>query len=359
MKVGIVGMPNAGKSSLFNALTQAGVDAANYPFTTIEPNVAVVAVEDERLDAVAETVGASNIVWDTIDFHDIAGLVAGAHSGEGLGNRFLANIRETDAIVHVVRAHHDDSIIHPEGRVDPMADIETIETELIFADLEQAERRHARVVREARGGERAAVAEETWLRELVDALHAGQPARTVPPPADAPHALRDLGPLTAKPVLFVANVDEGDDDVPPEIAAHAAAQGAVAVAVSSRIESELRELDDEDAAAMRADLGIAESSLQRVVGGAFSLLDLIAFFTAGEDKPAQSWHLKRGLTAWHAAGQIHSDIQRGFVRAEVVGWDALTDAGGYAGARDRGTLRLEGRDYAMRDGDVLTVKFTP
>ncbi len=359
MKVGIVGMPNAGKSSLFNALTQAGVDAANYPFTTIEPNVAVVAVEDERLDAVAKTVGASNIVWDTIDFHDIAGLVAGAHSGEGLGNRFLANIRETDAILHVVRAHHDDSIIHPEGRVDPMADIETIETELIFADLEQAERRHARVVREARGGERAAVAEEAWLRALIEALHAGRPARTVPPPADAPHALRDLGPLTAKPVLFVANVDEGDDEVPPAIAAHAAAQGAGAVAVSSRIESELRELDDEDAAAMRADLGIAESSLQRVVGGAFSLLDLIAFFTAGEDKPAQCWHLKRGLTAWHAAGQIHSDIQRGFVRAEVVGWDALTEAGGYSGARDRGTLRLEGRDYAMRDGDVLTVKFTP
>ncbi|HEV2777579.1 MAG TPA: redox-regulated ATPase YchF [Solirubrobacteraceae bacterium] len=359
MKVGIVGMPNAGKSSLFNALTRAGADAANYPFTTIEPNVAVVAVEDERLAAVAKTVGASNIVWDTIDFHDIAGLVAGAHSGEGLGNRFLANIRETDAIVHVVRAHHDESIIHPEGRVDPMADIETIETELIFADLEQAERRHARVVRDARGGERAAVAEEAWLRELIDALHAGRPARTVPPPADAPYALRDLGPLTAKPVLFVANVDEGDDELPPAIADHAAAQGAVAVAVSSRIESELRELDDEDAAAMRADLGIAESSLQRVVGGAFSLLDLIAFFTAGEDKPAQSWHLKRGLTAWHAAGQIHSDIQKGFVRAEVVGWDALTQAGGYAGARDRGTLRLEGRDYAMRDGDVLTVKFTP
>ena len=359
MKVGIVGMPNAGKSSLFNALTQAGVDAANYPFTTIEPNVAVVAVEDERLDAVATTVRASNIVWDTIDFHDIAGLVAGAHSGEGLGNRFLANIRETDAILHVVRAHHDDSIIHPEGRVDPMADIETIETELIFADLEQAERRHARVVRDARGGERAAVAEEAWLRELIDALHAGRPARTVPPPADAPHALRDLGPITAKPVLFVANVDEGDDELPPAIAEHAAAQGAGAVAVSSRIEAELRELEDEDAAAMRADLGIAESTLQRVVVGAFSLLDLIAFFTAGEDKPAQCWHLRRGLTAWHAAGQIHSDIQKGFVRAEVVGWDALTEAGGYAGARDRGTLRLEGRDYAMRDGDVLTVKFTP
>jgi GTP-binding protein YchF len=359
MKVGIVGMPNAGKSSLFNALTRAGAEAANYPFTTIEPNVAVVPVRDERLDRVAATIGASNIVWDTIYFHDIAGLVAGAHSGEGLGNRFLANIRETDAILHVVRAHNDPNVIHPEGRVDPLADIETIETELIFADLEGAERRLERVVRIARSGDRAAVAEEAWLRELIEALHAGRPARTVSPPADAPNAVRDLGPLTAKPVLFVANVDEGQDEVPPAIAEHAAAQGAGAVAVSSRIEAELSELDDEDAAAMREDLGIAESSLQRVVGGAFSLLELIAFFTAGEDKPAQSWHLRRGLTAWHAAGEIHSDIQRGFVRAEVVGWDELVDAGGYAGARDRGTLRLEGRDYAMADGDVITVKFTP
>ncbi|MGH2943768.1 MAG: redox-regulated ATPase YchF [Solirubrobacteraceae bacterium] len=359
MKIGIVGMPNAGKSSLFNALTRAGADAANYPFTTIEPNVAVVPVADERLDAVARIVRASEIVPDTIDFHDIAGLVAGAHGGEGLGNRFLANIRETDAIVHVVRAHHDDSIIHPEGRVDPLADIDTIETELVYADLEQAERRHERVVRTARSGERAAVAEEAWLRELVDALRSGRPARTVVPPADAPHALRDLGPLTAKPVLFVANVDEGSDEVPAAVAEHAAAQDAVAVAVSSRIEAELSELEDEDAAAMRADLGLAESGLQRVVGGAFSLLSLIAFFTAGEDKPAQSWHLPRGRTAWHAAGEIHSDIQRGFVRAEVIGWRELVDAGGYAGARDRGTLRLEGRDYAMRDGDVMTVKFTP
>jgi len=359
VKVGIVGMPNAGKSSLFNALTQAGAEAANYPFTTIEPNVAVVPVADERLDAVAGIVRASAIVPDTIDFHDIAGLVAGAHSGEGLGNRFLANIRETDAIVHVVRAHHDDSIIHPEGRVDPLADIDTIETELVYADLEQAERRHDRVVRTARSGDRVAIAEEAWLRELIDALQSGRPARSVPPPADASHALRDLGPLTAKPVLFVANVDEGSDEVPPEVAAHAAAQGALAVAISSRIEAELSELEDEDAAAMRADLGLSETGLQRVVGGAFSLLDLIAFFTAGEDKPAQSWHLKRGATAWHAAGEIHSDIQRGFVRAEVIGWQELVDAAGYAGARDRGTLRLEGRDYPMRDGDVLTVKFIP
>jgi GTP-binding protein YchF len=359
MKVGIVGMPNAGKSSLFNALTRAGAEAANYPFTTIEPNVAVVPVVDERLDRVAETVGSSSVVHDTIDFHDIAGLVRGAHEGEGLGNRFLANIREVDAIVHVVRAHHDPNVVHPEGEVDPARDIETIETELVYADLEQAERRIERVTKQARGGDKQAQAEERWLSELIAALQAGRPARTVPVPDDAPGALRNLQPLTAKPVLLVANVDEGDDAVPPEIAAHAAAIGAVAVAISSRLEAELAELDDADAAAMREDLGIAESGLRRVVDGAFSLLHLIAFFTAGEDKPAQSWHLRDGLTAWHAAGEVHSDIQRGFVRAEVVGWQALVDAGGYAGARDRGVLRIEGRDYVMRDGDVITVRFTP
>jgi ribosome-binding ATPase YchF (GTP1/OBG family) len=234
-----------------------------------------------------------------------------------------------------------------------------IETELIYADLEQAERRHDRVVRAARGGDKAAVAEEAWLRELIAALQAGRPARTVPPPAEAPNALRDLGPLTAKPVLFVANVDEGDDDVPEAIAAHAAAQGAAAVAVSSRLEAELAELDGEDAATMRGELGLSEPGLDRVVRGAFSLLHLNAFFTAGEAKPAQSWHLRAGLTAWHAAGEIHSDIQRGFVRAEVIGHEALVEAGGYAKARDKGVLRLEGRDYVMADGDVITVKFTP
>ncbi|MDX6641808.1 MAG: ribosome-binding ATPase [Solirubrobacteraceae bacterium] len=359
MKVGIVGLPNAGKSSLFNALTKAGAEAANYPFTTIEPNIAVVPVVDERMEQVAATVGASELVWDTIDFHDIAGLVRGASEGEGLGNKFLANIRETDALVHVVRAHTDAGVIHPEGEVDPLRDIDIIETELIYADLEQAERRHARVVREARGGDRAAVAEEAWLRAAIEALQAGRAVRTVPVPEAAPNAARDLGSLTAKPVLFVANVDEGEEEVPAAIAAHAAAHGAVAVAVSSRLEAELSELDDEDATAMRADLGGSESGLRRVVRGAFELLELNAFFTAGEEKPAQSWHLRRGLTAWHAAGQIHSDIQKGFVRAEVIGWDALVAAGGYAGARDRGTLRLEGRDYKMADGDVITVKFTP
>ena len=335
MKVGIVGLPNAGKSSLFNALSRAGAEAANYPFTTIEPNVAVVPVADERLDAVAKTVGASNVVPDTIEFHDIAGLVKGAHEGEGLGNKFLANIRETDALLHVVRCHNDENVIHPDGRVSPSADIETIETELIFADLEQAERRHARVVREARGGDKAAKAEEAWLTQVIEALQSGQPARAVPVPSDAPNAMRNLTPLTGKPVLFVANVDEGDEAVPSEVADHAAAAGAGAVAISSRIEAELSELEDDEADAMREEMGVGASGLQRVVAGAFGLLDLIAFFTAGEDKPAQSWHLRRGLSAWHAAGEIHSDIQRGFVRAEVIGWEALVEAGGYARARER------------------------
>jgi GTP-binding protein YchF len=352
-------MPNAGKSSLFNALTKAGAEAANYPFTTIEPNVAVVPVTDERLTAVSETVGSSEIVWDTISFHDIAGLVAGAHQGEGLGNRFLANIRETDAIVHVVRAHGDENVIHPEGRIDPRGDIDTIETELALADLEQAERRLERVARQARSGERPLVAEEAWLREVIAALQAGRPVRSVAAPEDAPNAPRELGALTAKPVLFVANVDEGSDEVPGVVAEHAAAQGARAVAVSSRIEAELAELDDEDASAMRGELGVSESGLTRVVREAFALLRLIAFFTAGEAKPAQSWHLREGLSSWHAAGEIHTDIQKGFVRAEVISWSELVDAGGYAGARDRGSLRLEGRDYVMVDGDVITVKFTP
>jgi ribosome-binding ATPase len=359
MKVGIVGMPNAGKSSLFSALTGVAAEAANYPFTTIEPNIAIVPVADERLDAVARTVGASKIVPDTISFHDIAGLVAGAHKGEGLGNQFLSNIRETDAIVHVVRAHDDPNVVHPEGRVDPLADIDTIETELIYADLEQAERRLERVVKTARGGDRRAVAEEAWLKQLVEALQAGRPARTVPPPDDAPDALQNLQPLTAKPVLFVANVAEGDDEVPTAVAEHAAEVGAAAVAVSARLEAELAELPEAEAAAMRSDLGLSESGLDAVVRGAFSLLKLLAFFTAGEDKPAQSWHLRQGLSVWHAAGLIHSDIQRGFVRAEVIGWSELVDAGGYAGARERGTLRIEGRDYVMADGDVITIKFTP
>ncbi len=359
MKVGIVGLPNAGKSSLFTALTGAAADAANYPFTTIEPNVAVVPVGDARLEAVARVTRAAGLVPDTIAFHDIAGLVAGAHRGEGLGNQFLANIRQTDAIVHVVRVHDDPNVVHPEGRVDPLADVETVETELIYADLEQAERRLERVSKAARGGDRRAVAEERWLRELIAALGEGRPARTVAVPEGAPDALSLLSPLSAKPVLYVANVDEGSNAVPAALERHAREVGAGAVAVSARLEAELAELDDDEARTMRADLGLDHSGLETVIRGAFSLLELIAFFTADQDKPAQSWHTRRGSSAWQAAGLIHSDMQRGFVRAEVVPWEELVDAGGYTGARERGTLRIEGRNYRLADGDVFTVRFTP
>ncbi len=313
--------------------------------------MAIVPVRDTRMEQVAALLKSSEIVWDTIAFHDIAGLVKGASEGEGLGNKFLANIRETDAIVHVVRSHTDSSILHSEGSVDPARDIETIETELIYADLEQAERRHERVLRQARGGDKELTAEQRWLEAIIAELQAGKTVRATvvdhPVPDAAPESLRNLSPLTSKPVLFVVNVDEGSDEIPPEILAHAEAIGAKAVAVSSRLEAELSEMDEEDAAEMRADLGVSESGLERVAQGAFALLQLNSFFTAGEGTIAQSWHLRDGLTAWHAAGQIHTDIQKGFVRAEVIGWDALVDAGGYAGARERGTLRVEGRDYVV------------
>ena len=360
MKVGIVGLPNAGKSSLFNALTRAGAAAANYPFTTVEPNVAVVAVPDHRLDRVADTIGATPTVYETIEFHDIAGLVRGAHRGEGLGNQFLANIRETDALVHVVRVHGDQQVTHSEGRVDPLRDVETIETELLYADLEQAERRLEKVAREAKSLDKEKVAEQLWLRELVDALGTGRPARSVAEPAGAPDALRKLQPLTAKPVLYLANVEEGAGLEPPEdLREHAEAAGARAAAVSARLEAELSELGEEEAATMRAELGVEESGLTTVIREAWELLGLITFFTAGEGKEGRAWAIPRGTRARAAAGRIHTDMERGFVAAEVANWSDLVEAGGYAGARERARLRVEGRDYEVRDGDVMTVRFTP
>jgi ribosome-binding ATPase len=359
VKIGIVGLPNAGKSSLFNALTRAGAPAANYPFTTLEPNVAVVGVPDERLDRVAETVGASPVVHEVIQFHDIAGLVRGAHQGEGLGNRFLANIRETDAILHVVRTHDDARVVHPEGRVDPLADVDAVETELLFADLEQAERRLERVTRQARSLEKELVAEERWLREVVEALREGRAVRTVPEPDDAPGAATRLSALTSKPVLYVANVAEGQPlEPPPDLVEHAEARGARATAVSARLDAELSELEEEEAAAMREELGLEESGLATVVREAFALLELVTFFTADSGAEGRARAIRRGTRARQAAGAVHTDMERGFVAAEVTFWEDLVRAGGYAPARERALSRVEGRDYEVRDGDVVTFRFT-
>jgi hypothetical protein len=356
VKVGIVGLPNAGKSTLFNALTEGGAQTGDYPFTTIEPNVAIADVPDERLQRVAETVKSSELVPATISFHDIAGLVKGASEGEGLGNRFLASIRETDAICHVVRCHADGGVPHPDGRVDPLADIETIETELTLADFEQTERRLQRVAKGAKSGEAELIAERDWLEAVRGELAAGRPARTVPVPEAAPEAARNLAALTTKPILYVANVDEGDAEAPAAVAAHAAEIGAGVVAVSARIEGELAELDAAEAAEMRASYGVEGSGLARLVRAAYDLLDLLTFFTAGEGKEAVARPLPRGATAWEAAGTIHTEIQEAFVKAEAIGWQELVECGGYAPARDRGLLRVEGRDYVVRDGDVITIK---
>ena len=356
MKVGIVGLPNAGKSTLFNALTKGGAQTGDYPFTTIEPNVAVAQVPDERLEAVAETVRSSKLEPATIDFHDIAGLVKGASEGEGLGNQFLASIRETDAICHVVRCHEDSGVPHPDGRVDPLADIETIETELVLADYEQVERRLGRVGKQAKTGDKEAIAELGWLQAVHQALAAGRPARTIPVPDLAPNAARNLQGLTTKPILYVANVDEGDADPPEAVASHAAANNAGVVAVSARIEGELSELDPEEAEEMRESYGVEGSGLARLVRAAYDLLELITFFTAGEGKEAVARPLHRGATALEAAGTIHTEIMEAFVKAEAIGWQELVDCGGYVAARDKGLLRIEGRDYVVQDGDVITIK---
>jgi ribosome-binding ATPase len=356
MKIGIVGMPNAGKSTLFNALTAAGAETGEYPFTTVEPNVAVVQVPDERLDRVAETIRCSEVVLETIEFDDIAGLVKGASAGEGLGNQFLASIRETDAICHVIRAHRAAAVAHPEGRIDPVADAELIETELLAADLEGTERRLERVTKQARSGGKEAIAEREWLGGVVEALSAGRPAREVPVPEAAPDSLRKLAPLTAKPVLYVVNVDEGETEAPSGLIVHAAEMDAKVVVISARVEAELRELDPGEAEEMRGELGIERSGLERLIRAAFELLDLITFFTADPDREAMARTLPRGGTAYDAAGRVHGDIQRAFVRAEVIAWGELVDAGGYAAARDRGTLRIEGRDYVVRDGDVVHIR---
>jgi ribosome-binding ATPase len=356
VKVGIVGLPNAGKTTLFNALTRAGAETAAYPFTTVEPNVAIVDVPDERLAAVAQAAGADPQVRETIEFHDIAGLVRGASAGEGLGNRFLAEIRETDAICHVVRTHADQRVAHPNGSVEPLADAEIVDAELLLADLDQAQRRLERIRKEAGSGAKEVAAERDWLQGVVEALSRGEPARGVAAPALAPDAPAHLQALSSKPVLYVANVDEGDGEPPEELVEHARRHGAGCITVSARIEAELAELATGEAIEMRSELGLVEPGLERLVGAAYELLDLVTFFTAHRGSEARARALRRGLTAWDAAGKVHTDIQAGFVRAEVIAWRELVDAGGYGEAREGGLIRTEGRDYVVRDGDVITIR---
>ena len=360
MKVGIIGMPNAGKSSLFNALTQAGAQAANYPFTTIEPNVAVVPVEDERMVQVAETVGASEIVWDTIAFHDIAGLVAGAHKGEGLGNQFLANIRETDAIAHVVRCFEDPNVVHVAGKIDPVSDIETINTELALADLATVENQLAKNERVARtGGDKDAQRLVAVLEKVLVALNAGRPARSVELARDELAVLKPLFLLTMKPTMYVANVAENGFRGNPlleAVQAHTAQEGAPVVAISAAIEAQIADLADEDKQVFLGDMGMDEPGLNRVIRAGYALLGLQTYFTAGP-KEVRAWTVWVGATAPQAAGVIHTDFQHGFIRAEVIAIDDYLRLDGEQKAKEAGKMRVEGKDYVVREGDVMHFRF--
>lgn len=358
-KCGIVGLPNVGKSTLFNALTKAGIQAENYPFCTIEPNVGIVPVPDLRLQALAIIVKPQNILPTTMEFVDIAGLVAGASKGEGLGNQFLGHIRETDAIAQVVRCFDNDDVIHVDGRVDPLSDIDTINTELVLADLESAEKGVQRVAKNAKSGNKEAIAHKALLERLVAHLGEGHAARSFVCSDDEKKLLRDLHLITIKPMMFIANVNEDGFDNNPyldKVREHAAEIGASVVPVCAKIEAELSELDDEEQAIFLEELGQEEAGLNRVIRAGYELLHLQTFFTAGV-KEVRAWTVKTGATAPNAAGRIHTDFEKGFIRAEVVGYEDFITNSGEQGAKDAGKWRLEGKDYIMQEGDVVHFRF--
>ena len=362
MKIGIVGLPNVGKSTLFNAITKAGAESANYPFCTIEPNIGMVCVPDKRIDVLSKMYDTDKTTYATIEFVDIAGLVKGASKGEGLGNKFLSHIRETDAVAHVVRCFEDEQIVHVDGKIDPISDIETISLELVFADIETISKRMDRVGKMTKSGDKKAIAEMELLRRIKEHLDNGNPVRTMELTDDEREMIKDAFFLTDKKVIYVANVSEEQissidtDPYVQKVKEYAKAEGAEVIALCAKLEEELSELDDEDKEMLMQDYGIDESGLDKLIKASYSLLGLISFLTAGKQE-CRAWTIKKGTKAPQAAGKIHSDFERGFIKAEVVSYDDLIKYGSMNATKEKGLVRLEGKEYVVKDGDIILFRF--